>query len=74
MHGFLRKILRTLSQAIYPNILECHEMNISCLVTKHTAEFGETVPFSWEDIHEYENNDCTYFNTKQMQHLVMGKQ
>lgn len=44
MHGFLRKILSTLSQAIYLNILECHEMNISCLVTKHTAEFGETVP------------------------------
>lgn len=74
MHGFLRKILSTLSLAIYPNILKCHEMNISCLVTKRTAEFGEAVPFSWEDIHEYENNHCTHFNTKQMQCLVMGKQ
>lgn len=75
MHVFLRKIFSTLSQAIYPNILECHEMNkISCLVTKHAAEFGETAPFSQEDIREYKNNRCTYFNTKQMQHLVMGKQ
>lgn len=32
MHGFLRKILSTLSQAIYPNILEWHEMNMSCLI------------------------------------------
>lgn len=74
MHGFLRKILSTLSQAVYPNILKCHEMNISCLVTKHTAEFGKTVPFSWEDMHVYENNHCSYFNRKQMQHLVIGRQ
>lgn len=45
MHGFLRKILSTLSQAIYPNVLKCHEMNISCLVTKYTAEFGKLFPF-----------------------------
>lgn len=75
MHGFLTKVFSTLSEAIYPNIPECHEMSmISCLVTKHTAEVGETVPFSREYNHEYKNNHCTYFGTKQVQHLVMGKQ
>lgn len=75
MHGFLTKVFSTLSEAIYPNIPECHEMSmISCLVTKHTAEVGETVPFSREYNHEYKNNRCTYFGTKQVQHLVMGKQ
>lgn len=75
MHGFLTKIISTLSQAICPSIPECCEMNvISCLVTEPAAEFGGADSFSQQGSHNHKNNHCACCNTKQMQHLMMGKQ
>lgn len=75
MHGFLTKVISALSEAIYPNIPECCEMNVvSCLVTEPAAEFGGADSFSQQGSHKRKNNHCTYFSTNQMQRLVMGKQ